>query len=294
MVVALRMVLAAVAVANVHAGKSSWWTSAKADLHELAQDEPSWWNSLKSRASSAISLESDAVQALDLLRDGGGLSVETCGRPEDLMQVRDVHFDPNTYTVTATGLLTAQVEGGEVKARIGLGDAPKSATRGQRMKRAMVFIAMGKHTVKEELCSHSARGERLHGANRESCPMAAGEQSLHFSFDHLPSVLTAGKFNLTMNAVNQFGAQIACIHGSLEVPTGPGGEMVRRLQMCSAGYSPCGTHCDWSSDCSKKACTGAPSGRCWYEVAGMAVSSSPQRTLSGVLTSLVFAALFVY
>lgn len=274
------VVLALVVAVCVHAHES------------VEAQEPSWWESLKSTARSTIELESDAVHPLDILRGAGGMTMETCGQPDDLLQVRDVHFDLETRTVTATGLLTKEVAGGEVRAHIRLGDAPLNATRTQRMKRAMVFIAKGKHTAKEELCQHIARGGRLHGQNAgETCPMAAGEQALHFSFDRLPSAITAGKFHLTMSAVDRSGASIACIKGSLDVPKGPRGEMVRRLQMCDEGYTGCGGHCSWDSDCSQDdSCRSpAPPRGCWYGVAtdGMMVSTATPQAFSGVLGSLL-------
>jgi len=292
---ATRAVLALVVSVGVHAHESAWWKSAKAEAQEVEAQEPSWWESLKSTARSTIELESDAAHPLDLLRDAGGMNVETCGQPDDLMQVRDVQFDLHTRTVTATGLLSKEVDGGEVRAHIRLGDAPLNTTRAQRMKRAMVFIAKGKHTAKEELCRHIARGGKLHGQSAgETCPLAAGEQALHFSFDRLPSAITAGKFHLTMSAVDRSGASIACIKGSLYVPTGPRGEMVRRLQQgCDAGYTSCGCFCDWDSDCAgDMTCRdGGPRG-CRYDFTncGDVTSAAFPLALSGVLASLLIAA----
>lgn len=189
----------------------------------LAQPQSSWFSGLRDKARSAVAASSDMVEVKQLFGPQSTIQVESCGTTEHAMHVESVHFDSETLRVTARGTLTREIQGGNVMAGIHLGAAPSEISLKEKFMRQMAFSVSGQHTASEPLCSHFARTSEM------TCPLARGTKELSFSFNKLPSVVSAGVYHLKLDAVDEMEKPVACLHGQFNVPLGPNGERYRRL-----------------------------------------------------------------
>jgi len=213
-------------VAKAKAKASSWFS----------HHEPVWWNRLKEKAKDSVLSGADTVHISKLIEEGGGVHVKSCGRPGDAMLVDSVRYNPLHYTIEALGHLEREVTGGEIKAKIHLSEPPVNASGMQRLKRAFVFIASGRNSASEPLCHHFSRGDARVAnsparAGEEKCPLQVGVHTFHFNVDRLPSAISAGVYKVQLHAADDEGRPVACVEGSINIPMGPKGELVRRLTM---------------------------------------------------------------
>lgn len=211
-------------------GKLSSW---------LSNHEPMWWKGLKDKAKDSMESGADEVHVSEIIREGGSVEAKSCGKKGDIMRVYDVRYDPALFSISTHGVLEQEVSGGTIEAKIRLSDAPVNATGLQRLKRAFVFIASGKHSATEPLCHQLFRGDAgasniAAHAREEKCPLAKGEHTFHFNFETLPAAIAAGRYNVQLRAVDATGHPVACVEGHLHVPHGRTGELHRRLQMQEA------------------------------------------------------------
>lgn len=190
----------------------------------VAEERKTWTNA----AMKVFMPDTDVVTIDEITRNGSAIQVQSCGGADDALKIGSISFDQEKWTLTAHGNLQRELLGGNVTAKIRLGTAPEGATISERMKRLLAF-SLGKHTHKEPLCQHFARGHAKQNITTPACPFAPGLHNLHFSFGLMPRTVIAGKYELEIHAVDNDGLKVACLMGSIDVPRGKQGQLFRRL-----------------------------------------------------------------
>jgi len=164
----------------------------------------------------------------ELVAEGGGLKLESCGGSDDAMTVEHINVRPDSLTVSVSGNMARQLTGGAVHVKVTSIDKPDGLTFAQKFKHATASsMAKGK-TFSQPLCKHLGAG-----GDKESCIIQAGKQELRFAFPSLPQVVLAGKYTLELRAVDEAAKPVTCVRGSLNVQPGKSKGLIRTLQDCS-------------------------------------------------------------
>eukprot|EP00746_Dinoflagellata_sp_MGD_P154176 gnl/MRDRNA2_/MRDRNA2_84676_c0_seq3.p1 gnl/MRDRNA2_/MRDRNA2_84676_c0~~gnl/MRDRNA2_/MRDRNA2_84676_c0_seq3.p1 ORF type:complete len:227 (+),score=58.41 gnl/MRDRNA2_/MRDRNA2_84676_c0_seq3:95-775(+) len=189
--------------------------------------------SMKEKMLNSLLKDADVAKVADLTSNGEAVSLESCEGDADAMKIKSAKFDSEKFTVTVTGNLERQLLGGNVSARIMLGNALADATWKERASRFFGFH-MQRNKYNEPLCQHLERGLRRHNETGVACPIEAGaDKTLHFSLRHLPEAVAAGEYKLLVKAVDEVGS-VACVQGRIVVQRGAKGQFFRRVQEAEA------------------------------------------------------------
>jgi len=197
--------------------------------------KPSWLSDMKrkafSNAKSMVIGDADLIKTKQLMKDAK-FELKSCGTTGHAMDVSETAFDIETMALKVKGDLKRDVLGGKVHMKLKLGKAPPGLSTSQKFKRHVAWSMGAKKRATEDLCSHLDR--QMH---QRTCPLKAGAQEMLFGLHRLPYAISAGKFHLELNAVDDAGEHVACIKGELDVPRGPNGEVFRRLEEAVASSS---------------------------------------------------------
>lgn len=193
---------------------------------------PVFWGKLADTAKENFEKYSDVVKTSELL-EHSEVKISLCGNENHAMQVRDAHLDATSLELHVKGVLGREVSGGKVMMDLKLGKPSAKMTKADIMKRKIAWVASGKHYDEEALCKHFNR-------YATACPVTNGEHELRFGFKRLPQAITAGRYEMTVKAIDENARPVVCVAASIDVPFGPKGELFRRLQetaVTSSGIS---------------------------------------------------------
>lgn len=213
---------------------------------------------LLNKITNTLIDDEKAATVSQLLAEGGGISVQTCGGPNDALSVERVDAQSDALALVVRGNLARQVRGGTVHATVRL-IPPKGLSVSQRLKYIGATMVTRLRQFSEPLCQHL--GLPVEGSNKSKdegdCILQPGAHEMRFSFKKLPKMVYVGQYVLEVKALDSVGEPITCARGRFSVQAGKSSGLMRKLEsgcpglimsnmhdIASLGVTDCNAHGD--------------------------------------------------